>query len=73
MTDMDKVVGFLTTNKLKYGIKQDKFHLHGYSAGGHIALLYGFMHNPNCVNTIISYAGPTNINDLYFKKTIDTA
>ncbi len=71
--DMDNVIKFFKSNKVKYGIDQNKFHLQGFSAGAHLALLYPYKHNPEDINTIVSYSGPTNINDLYFKKIIDSA
>lgn len=61
--DISSVINYLKNNKLKYSISED-FGLIGFSAGGHLSLLwsYGFDFDNN-VKMVCSVVGPTNLTD----------
>ncbi|MGZ3884515.1 MAG: carboxylesterase family protein [Bacteroidia bacterium] len=74
LEDIGMAVKFLKTNSEKYGIDQPQISLVGYSAGAHIAMLYAYNDDPeNNIRSVLSHWGPTNINDPYFKKIVDSA
>jgi acetyl esterase/lipase len=73
LEDIDRTVNFLSEKSSGYGIRSGNFHLIGNSAGGHIALLYGYLSgSKKKISSVISISGPTNLNDRRFKNLMDT-
>jgi acetyl esterase/lipase len=73
LTDVKSAVEFIKRNSEKYSIDEKKINLVGYSAGAHIALLYAYRADTaNDIRAVVSHWGPTNINDLKFKKVVDS-
>ncbi len=72
LNDIRSAINFLKGNAEKYSLPKTKVNLMGYSAGGHIALLYAYKDSSNSINSVIAQAGPSNINDLKFKKFLDS-
>jgi acetyl esterase/lipase len=71
ITDINAAIGALRDQAGKYDIGRT-FTLMGYSAGGHLALLYAYTNNSYKISSVISFAGPTNINDLNFNQLVDS-
>lgn len=72
LEDVKHVIDFLKTNARLYEIPINKYNLLGTSAGGHIALLYAYTaDSTHVINSVVSFAGPTNVNDVAVKKIMD--
>jgi acetyl esterase/lipase len=71
ITDINAAIGHISEHASEYGIG-NRFTLVGYSAGGHLALLYAYTNNSYRINSVISFAGPTNVNDPKFKQLVDS-
>lgn len=64
VNDVGKVIDYVTTKAIDWHVSPGRFGLLGYSAGGHIALLYTYASNTNGkVKTVVSIAGPSNLAD----------
>ncbi len=64
LADIDSMIACISKNAGRWGIGSDHLSLFGYSAGGHLALLYSYSRNQNRkVTSVISIAGPTNVQD----------
>ena len=59
LKDIQSVIEYLNTYWNSYHIDTSKIALMGYSAGGHLALLYAYR-NPTQIVLVISEAGPTD-------------
>ena len=74
LADIDQAVKKTQSMLSEWHINPDKVILLGESAGGHLALLYGYSH-PNRVSKLISLSGPTDFysenyrNHFYYKYT----
>lgn len=74
LDDVDKAVKKTQSMLKEWHINPDKLILLGESAGGHLALLYGYTH-PDRVSKLISLSGPTDFysenyrNNFYYKYT----
>ncbi len=69
LQDIHELLFALKQNASTYGMPNDKYNLLGSSAGGHLALLYAYsVKNAYTIHSVISLAGPTNLNDEGFKK-----
>ena len=71
LDDIQMAIKFLKTNATAYRIDTSAIGLMGYSAGGHLAMLYAFSRdkgegseNTIPVKLVISEAGPTDFRDL---------
>jgi acetyl esterase/lipase len=74
LDDIKNVIGFLKSNREKFHLSAHKLHLIGYSAGGHLALLYGHKEDEtNEIASVVSLCGPTNLNDPSFQHYVDSA
>jgi acetyl esterase/lipase len=71
LSDVNAAIGFVNDHAKEYGTGEN-FTLVGYSAGGHLALLYAYTNNSYRINSVISFAGPTNLNDPRFKHLVDS-
>lgn len=68
MQDIHTLLFNLKQNAATYGIPNENYNLLGSSAGGHLALLYAYsVKNAYSIRSVISLAGPTNLNDEKFK------
>ena len=64
LNDIDSMIGCTSRNSGQWGIGNGKVALFGYSAGGHLALLYSYSRDKGRnVGSVISLAGPTDIQD----------
>jgi acetyl esterase/lipase len=65
MDDIKRAIDHLTAHAEEYGMRDQKFTLMGFSAGAHMALLYGYKYQrPNEISNVVSIAGPTDIRTL---------
>lgn len=72
LQDIKNVLRFLKSNAQKYKVPSKKYSLLGTSAGGHLALLYAYTADSTSqISSVISFAGPINLNDESFKKVIE--
>ena len=64
LDDIDSVVACVSRNSVEWGIMKGYLAIFGYSAGGHLALLYAYSRNRNRnIRSVISLAGPADIQD----------
>lgn len=64
LEDIDSVIGCVVKNSGQWGIGNGPVALFGYSAGGHLALLYAYARDPGKqTGAVISVAGPTDVRD----------
>ena len=69
MQDIHELLFTLKQNAGTYSMSAYNYNLLGSSAGGHLALLYAYsVKNAYNIHSVISLAGPTNLNDDEFKK-----
>lgn len=69
MEDMDLAISYLRSNASDWIINGSKFALMGFSAGGHLSLLYAHAFDEeNVVKTVISNVGPTDFTDTLFQQ-----
>jgi len=62
--DIGSMAGCIVQNRAAWGIGEGPLSLFGYSAGGHLALLYAYSGNTGQnISAVISLAGPTDIQD----------
>ena len=67
MEDVDNALALIRNNAHDWIINDQRFGLMGFSAGGHLALLYGHaFDSENVVKTVISNVGPTDLTDSLF-------
>lgn len=60
MSDIRQAIDKMKTQSSDWNISLNSLHLAGYSAGGHMALLYGYhARRENEVKSVISISGPT--------------
>ena len=70
--DVNAAVNFILNNRTAYGIS-DKWVLSGVSAGAHLSLLQSYKHTDKIKpQAVVSYAGPTDLNDLASNPGPDT-
>lgn len=62
LNDIDKAVSFMKNISKTYGFKNSGYHMSGISAGGHLALLYGYSHRQN-IKSIAVLCAPTRLDD----------
>jgi len=64
LNDIDSMIGCISRNSGQWGIRGGQVALFGYSAGGHLALLYSYSRDKGRnVRSVISLAGPTDLQD----------
>lgn len=64
LADIDSMIGCVLKNAGLWSIGIGQVNLFGYSAGGHLALLYSYSVDKNrMVRSVISLAGPTDLQD----------
>jgi acetyl esterase/lipase len=64
LNDIDTMIGCISKNADRWGVGNGQLALFGYSAGGHLALLYSYSRNMDQhVTSVISLAGPTDVQD----------
>lgn len=64
LADIDSMIGCISKNAVQWGIGSSRIALFGYSAGGHLALLYSYYSGmEGKVASVVSLAGPTDIQD----------
>lgn len=69
LQDIHELLFTLKQNAGTYSMPADNYNLLGSSAGGHLALLYAyFVKNAYNIHSVISLAGPTNLNDEQYKR-----
>jgi acetyl esterase/lipase len=62
--DVTAALDFLATHAAEYQVAPDRFAVVGHSAGGHLALLAGYLFNPSGrIKAVGSMAGPTDLTD----------
>jgi acetyl esterase/lipase len=64
LDDIAAMITCVSKNSTQWGIGTGKIALFGYSAGGHLALLYSYSRDKGRkVGSVVSLAGPTDIQD----------
>jgi acetyl esterase/lipase len=64
LDDIDSMIVCIATHSAEWGIGNGHLALFGYSAGGHLALLYSYSRDmENKVTAVVSLAGPTDVQD----------
>lgn len=64
MADVDAALNYCMAQAASWQTRSSDFVMSGYSAGGHMALLYSYNYdNRQKVKTVISLAGPTDMTD----------
>jgi acetyl esterase/lipase len=64
MDDIGSMIGCIAKKSGQWGIGNGRVALFGYSAGGHLALLYSYSRNMSQkIGAVISLAGPTDLQD----------
>ncbi len=62
MDDVKQALDYCKSHSKSWNVNGDNIALGGYSAGGHMALLYGFNYDVNNqVKAVVSWAGPSNL------------
>lgn len=62
--DVEKALQYLSKNAKKFQYDGNSFALMGGSAGGHLAMLYAYGHDPKKqVKTVVNLWGPTDLTD----------
>lgn len=62
MADVGLALNYCYNKSTEWNIRKDKYIICGFSAGAHMALLYGYQYdNSNRIGGIISASGPTDI------------
>jgi acetyl esterase/lipase len=70
LDDIDSMICCIRRHSDAWGIGNGRMALFGYSAGGHLALLYAYSADrQRNIGTVISLAGPTDIQDTLLWKT----
>lgn len=65
MADVGKALETVKENSSDWGIRSQKYSLLGYSAGAHLAMLYGYgFKKTNEIQTVVSVAGPSDLKTL---------
>ena len=70
--DIHELITFLQKNPDKYPVPSDII-LAGYSAGGHLAALYGYKYQNEAVSAVVNIAGPVDLTDFNFQRYPDYA
>ncbi len=64
LADIDSMISCIAKNTVQWGIAGDQISLFGYSAGGHLALLYSYSMDKNRkIKSVISLAGIADVQD----------
>ncbi len=64
LDDIDSVVSYLHSHAAEWQVNPDKVCLFGFSAGGHLALMYAYSRNTGkFVKAVIDNSGPSNLTD----------
>ncbi|MEI6433809.1 MAG: alpha/beta hydrolase [Bacteroidota bacterium] len=64
LDDIGSMIECVLKNARQWGISSSEIALFGYSAGGHLALLYSYSRNSDRkITSVISLAGPTDLQD----------
>lgn len=64
LDDIDSMIMCISRNTDTWGIGSGRIALFGYSAGGHLALLYSYSRDKGQnISSVISLAGPTDVQD----------
>jgi acetyl esterase/lipase len=64
LADVDSMISCIAKNAVQWGIDSGRISLFGYSAGGHLALLYSYSMDKNRkIKSVISLAGPADVQD----------
>ncbi len=64
LEDIDSMIACVSQHAAGWGIGNGQVGLFGYSAGGHLALLYSYsIDRARSVSAVISLAGPTDVQD----------
>jgi len=64
LDDIDSMIICISNNASQWGIGSGRLALFGYSAGGHLALLYSYSRDKGRnVGSVVSLAGPTDVQD----------
>ena len=67
LDDIGSMTGFIPAHASLWGVGKDPLAIFGYSAGGHLALLYSYSRNQDgAIGQVISLAGPTDLQDSVF-------
>ncbi len=61
LEDLQSVITFLTVNAEKYNIRNNRFRLTGFSAGGHIALTYAYKSTETNIQAVVAASAPTEL------------
>ncbi|MCX6304659.1 MAG: alpha/beta hydrolase [Bacteroidetes bacterium] len=70
LADIDSMIACLSENASAWGVGSSSIALFGYSAGGHLALLYSSSGNrKQSISSVVSLAGPSNVQDTMLWKT----
>mgnify|MGYP003575758586 CR=1 FL=1 len=65
MADVQQAINFCVSKKSEWNIRDNKYMIAGASAGGHMAMLYGYAYdNEDRIGGIISAAGPTDMTNI---------
>lgn len=62
LSDIEKAIKLVTDNREQFSVSDTLF-LFGNSAGGHLALLYGYTKNTGKIRAVADLYGPTKLND----------
>ena len=72
MEDVDNALNHLSSHATEWNVNSERYALMGFSAGGHLALLYGHAFDSNNrVKTVISNVGPTDLTNSLFHQYIN--
>ena len=67
MSDVNSAVNYIVDHGKDWNVNTNTIAISGISAGAHMALLYTYRYDTgNRINSVISLAGPTNLNDVDF-------
>ena len=70
LADIDSMIVCLSENAAAWGVGSSRIALFGYSAGGHLALLYSSSGNrKQLIRSVVSLAGPSDVQDTILWKT----
>lgn len=71
MEDVGNALNHIVLRSEEWNINSERFGLMGFSAGGHLALLYAYAFDEgNLVKTVISNVGPTDLTDSLFHQYV---
>jgi acetyl esterase/lipase len=71
MEDVGLALEYLSSHAAEWNVNSERYALVGFSAGGHLSLLYSHAFNQNhLVKTVISNVGPTDLTNSLFRQYI---